>query len=240
MSGTPTLLLVHGSWHGPWCWEKLTPELDRLGLKWATVALPSCGTDPKALGSVLEDAAAIETAVAQIAGDVVVVAHSYGGIAATQARYPDRVRHLVYLGAFMPDAGQSLASFLPPGPLPPFVQGNPDGSTSVVPGYEVQTFYADVPADVAQWAASRLVLHNGVNNITPVTRAAWREVSSSYILLTEDNAVPTPIQRAVARQATQSFEIKGSHSPFLAQPKVLAEMLDDIVAKLGNGLRRAG
>src|ERR1700754_2486786 len=64
MRKPPTLLLVHGSWHGPWCWEGLTPELDRLGLPSATVALPSCGTDPAALGTVADDAAAVEAAIA--------------------------------------------------------------------------------------------------------------------------------------------------------------------------------
>jgi pimeloyl-ACP methyl ester carboxylesterase len=58
MTKTPTLLLVHGSWHGPWCWERLVPELSGLGMRSVTVALPSCGTDPAALGIVADDVAA--------------------------------------------------------------------------------------------------------------------------------------------------------------------------------------
>ena len=239
MSDTPTLLLVHGAWHGPWCWEKLTPELEALGLPWATVALPSVGTDAAKLGTVADDAAAIEAAVTGIEGDVVVVAHSYGGVPATEARYPGRVRHLVYLGAFMPDAGQALVNLLPPGPLPPFVQGNADGTTTVAAGHEVATFYADVPPDIASWAIGKLRPHNGIVNVTPVTRAAWREVPSTYIMLTEDFACPTPIQPGLAKQATQSRTIEGSHSPFLAQPKLLAGMLGEIVATMGNGLRKS-
>lgn len=239
MSDTPTLLLVHGAWHGPWCWEKLTPELDRLGLSWATVALPSVGTDVARLGGVAEDAAAIEAAVAGIAGEVVVVAHSYGGVPATEARYPARVRHIVYLGAFMPDAGQALVNLLPPGPLPPFVQNNPDGTTTIAKGHEVQTFYADVAPDVAAWAIPQLRPHNGVVNVTPVTRAAWREVPSTYIMLTEDFACPTPIQPALAKQATQSRTITGSHSPFLAQPRLLAGMLAGIAVPESNGMRKS-
>jgi pimeloyl-ACP methyl ester carboxylesterase len=239
MSDTPTLLLVHGAWHGPWCWEKLTPELERLDCKWATVALPSVGTEAATLGGVAEDVAAIEAAVAEIAGDVVIVAHSYGGVPATQANYPSRVKHVVYLGAFMPDVGQSLVSLLPPGPLPPFVQGNPDGTTSVAPGHAVRTFYADVSPDVAAWAESQLRLQNGIVNVTPVTRAAWREMPSTYVVLTEDFACPTPIQPGMAKQATQSRQIAGSHSPFLAQPKVLATMLGEIAMPQSNGLRRS-
>jgi hypothetical protein len=63
VSRTPTLLLGHGSWHGPWFWEWLVPELSSLGLRSATVALPSCGTDPATLGTVADDAAAVEAAV---------------------------------------------------------------------------------------------------------------------------------------------------------------------------------
>lgn len=83
MNGTPTLLLVHGSWHGPWCWEKLTTELDALGLASTTVALPCVGDDPMTLGDVTDDTRAVQEAAATIADDVIVVAHSYGGVPAT-------------------------------------------------------------------------------------------------------------------------------------------------------------
>jgi pimeloyl-ACP methyl ester carboxylesterase len=239
--GTPTLLLVHGSWHGPWCWEKLTPKLEALGLPWATVALPSVGDAGAALGSIFDDAAAIEAAVAGIAGDVVVVAHSYGGVPATQATYSDKVRHIVYLGAFMPDLGQGLVNLLPPGPLPPFVHDNGDGTTSIEPGHAVPSFYADCTPEDAAWAVARLRRHNGINNVTPVTHCAWRETGSSYILLTEDFACPTWTQRQTAHQAADVHEMTGCHSPFLSKPAELADLLSTIVARhAGNGLRKTG
>jgi len=68
-------------------------ELGRLGLSSATVALPSCGTDPAVLGTVADDAAAVEAAGALIAGDVVVVGHSYGGVPITEARFDVGRRH---------------------------------------------------------------------------------------------------------------------------------------------------
>jgi pimeloyl-ACP methyl ester carboxylesterase len=240
MSGTPTLLLVHGSWHGPWCWEKLVPALERRGVPTVTVALPSSGDDPAKLGNVPDDAAAVAEAEAGIAGDVIVVGHSYGGVVITEARHAPNVRHLVYLGAFMPDLGQSLVSLLPPGPLPPFVIGNPDGSTEVNMPMAVDTFYADCDAETAQWAVAHLRRHNGLANVTPVTHCAWRELSSSYIVLTEDHASPPFMQRELARQAGETHEMATSHSPFLSQPDALAALLETIaVAHSGNGLRRA-
>lgn len=227
----PSFLLVHGSWHGPWCWDKLVPELAALGIKARTVALPSCGTDAAQLGTVADDASAIETALAAIPGDTVVVAHSYGGVPTTQANLPPSVRHVVFLGAFMPQEGQSLVDLLPPGPLPAFVKDNGDGSTSVRPDLAIATFYASCAPETAAWAADRLRLHKAANNVTPVSRCSWRDRSSTYILLTEDFACPTPSQRLMVKQATESAELGGDHSPFLAQPERLAAMLADIVRR---------
>jgi pimeloyl-ACP methyl ester carboxylesterase len=236
----PTLLLVHGAWHGPWCWEKLTPELDRRGIPWRTVALPSVGTDPGTLGGVADDARAIEVAAAAVAGDVVVLCHSYGGVPTTQATFGGNVRHLIYLGAFMPDMGQGLVNLLPPGPLPPFVRDNGDGTTSAAPEHVVATFYADVEPALATWAAGHLRPHNGICNVTPVTRASWREVPSTYILLTEDFACPTIVQRQVCRQAGAVIEMAGSHSPFLSKPAALADVVAGVLSGInGSGMRKS-
>ena len=240
MKGTPTLLLVHGSWHGPWCWEKLTPELDERSIPWRTVALPCVGDDQKALGGVAEDVRAIEAAAASISSDVVILAHSYGGIPTTDARFGTNVKRLIYLGAFMPDAGQSLVDLLPPGPLPPFVVDDGDGTTSVRADLAVATFYADCDAETAAWAVGHLRHHNGICNVTKVTRASWRALPSSYILLTDDFACPTIVQRQVSRQADQVIEMTGCHSPFLSKPAELADVVAGILAHMGdNGVRRS-
>jgi pimeloyl-ACP methyl ester carboxylesterase len=243
VSRTPTLLLVHGSWHGPWCWERLVPELSSLGLRSATVALPSCGTDPAALGTVADDAAAVEAAVADIAGDVVVVGHSYGGVVITAARLDSRVRHLVYLGAFMPDTAQSLFDLFPPGLTAPYMLEHADGSTSVDPAMPIDSFFADCDAVTAHWAVSRLRLHRSVNNVTPVTRASWRDTTSTYVVLTEDHAWPEAAQRGLAAQVTEQRELPTSHSPFLSRPAELAVLLCDVVVRASGetcGGRRVG
>jgi pimeloyl-ACP methyl ester carboxylesterase len=216
---TPTLLLVHGSWHGPWCWERLIPELDSLGLTSATVALPSCGSDPAALGTVFDDAAVVEAAITGIAGDVVVVGHSYGGVVITEARFDAQVRHLVYLGAFMPDATQSLFDLAPAGWIPPYMLEHADGSTTVDPAMAIDSLYA-----------ARLRRHKSINNVTPTTRASWRDKPSTYVVLTDDRAWPPAEQRELATQATEQREMPTSHSPFLSRPVELAALFRDIVA----------
>ena len=99
-----TFALVHGSWHGAWCWERLTPLLQQAGHDVVAPELPSED------GSADFDAYA-DVVCAALQGrddDVVVVAHSLAG--ATGALVPDRrpVRHLVYLCAAIPEAGLSL------------------------------------------------------------------------------------------------------------------------------------
>jgi len=198
----------------------------------ATVALPSCGIDPAALGTVADDAAAVEAAIANITGDVVVVGHSYGGVAITEARFESRVRHLVYLGGFMPDATQSLVDLAPPGWIPRYMLEHHDGSTTVDPAMAIDSFYADCDPSTAQWAASQLRRHKSINNITPVTRANWRDTTSTYVVLTDDRAWPEADQRKLAAQATEQREMPTSHSPFLSRPAELAALLHDIVARV--------
>lgn len=225
---TPTIVLVHGSWHGSWCWNHLAPRLDERGLRSVVLDLPSCGPDPRKLGTVADDAAALETVLADVDGDAIVVAHSYGGVVATQADLGSRVRHILYLGAFMPDLGQALADLLPPGPLPPFVVDNGDGSTSVDPALAIDTFYADCDPAIASWAAGRLGLHHGVNNVTPVTRCSWRDVESTYVVLQQDHASPPPMQEALAAQAGARRDLDSSHSPFLSMPADLADLIAEV------------
>jgi pimeloyl-ACP methyl ester carboxylesterase len=179
-------------------------------------------------------------AAGQINGDVVVVAHSYGGVPTTEARFGPNVTHLVYLGAFMPDVGQSLASALPPGPLPPFVVAREDGATEVNVPLAAASFYNDCEASLAQWAIEHLKLHNGICNVTPVTRTSWREIASTYIVLTDDHVSPTFMQRELAKQAGTVREMHTSHSPFLSRPKELAAILADIAETAGNALQKVG
>ena len=105
----PSLLLVHGGWHRPEHWKLLTDEL--CGVDVHTVALPSSGDDPAALGDMFADAQAIAAAVAAIDGPVVVLAHSAGGVPTTQAlATAANVRRIVYVAAFLLDVGDSMLS----------------------------------------------------------------------------------------------------------------------------------
>ena len=131
----------------------LTDELR--GVDVHTVALPSSGDDPAALGDLFADADAIAAVVAAIDGPVVVLAHTAGGVATTQALAKAlNVRRGVYLAAFLPDVGGSLLDDFGGVHHPNWKVDQ--GQTAIEILEAVELFYPDVDPGLAQWAVSRL------------------------------------------------------------------------------------
>jgi pimeloyl-ACP methyl ester carboxylesterase len=234
MDRRPTLLLVHGAWHGPWYWEATIAALHEYGLAATTVALPSCGVDPATLGGLVEDIAAVEEAAATIDGDAVVVGHSYGGMVVTGASFGGNVRRLVYVAAFMPAEGRSLVSHFPPDALPPFVDILPDGSVGFVQGYARNALYGDLDTAAAEAATRRLVLHSAAAITTPVQTCAWRSIPSTYIVCTEDRIIPPAVQHEMAANARETRILAASHSPMLSRPSDLAALLAEVATARGE------
>ncbi|NMH77442.1 alpha/beta hydrolase [Pseudonocardia xinjiangensis] len=217
----PTLVLVPGAWHLPSTWNLLRGELDDLGYASRAVKLPTTGPDPR--GGLREDAEAVRAATEAIGGPVVVVAHSYGGIPATEglADLPD-VQQLVYLAAYVPDIHESLFSL--------HGAPDPDSKEELFPiGSDPRArLYADVPEAVADLAVSRLVDQRRQPFADRATRAAWQTVPSTYIITENDAAIPVRIQEQMALRAKSIRRIPTSHSPFLSRPAELAALLDEI------------
>ena len=228
MSGSPTILLVHGSWHGPWCFEYLEAELARQGFAAKSVALPSVGSSPQDLGTFGDDARVVADAAAAIDGPVLVVGHSYGGAVVSEAAFAANLQRLVFLGAFMPDTGRSYVSYLPPGPLPPYVELRADGTFAVPEGQATPYFYPDCSLEIAEAAAQKLRPQSQQVMVPVIAEASWRNYPSTYVVLTQDRVLPPDLQRAFAAQANDIRELESSHSPFLSKPGELAALLIDI------------
>ncbi len=115
-------VLVHGAWGGGWVWDDLAGRLEKAGHPVTVVdQLPSAGTDPSVLGDLIADAAYVAEVLDKCDEPVVLVGHSYGGMVITElARHP-KVRHSVYLAAFLPQRGQSLQSMFGEAPLPTWI-----------------------------------------------------------------------------------------------------------------------
>jgi pimeloyl-ACP methyl ester carboxylesterase len=101
-----TLVLVHGAWHGGWCWQRLTPHLERLGVFVRVVELPSVGAAAGSAVDLSRDAATVRSVIDSVPAPLVLCGHSYGGMVISQAAAGARnVARLLYLCAFMPAEG---------------------------------------------------------------------------------------------------------------------------------------
>lgn len=230
-----TFLLIHGSAHGAWCWRDLVPELSARGHQAIAIDLPSHGNDPTPPEEVgLEDY--VSAILSSVDTPVIAVAHSSGGVAMTQAadRVPDLFMRLVYLCAYRPEDGDSVASLRRAGPSQPLLSAisrAADGVTFSFNDQAEEKLYQDCPPE----AVVHALAHLGPQPIRPQEEAvslsgAAHGLPQSYIVCTEDRAIPPDYQRRMAQALPESHrhELALSHSPFLADPAGLADLLDDI------------
>ncbi|MET1154486.1 alpha/beta fold hydrolase [Arthrobacter sp.] len=228
----PTFLLVHGAWHGSWCWSSLQAILESHGFNVVTVDLPSVnGLDPLA-HTMSDDAAAVGAAVEGIDGPVVVVAHSYGGVPVTQGGAAPHVLHIVYISAFVLDIGESLLGSLG-GERPDWWALDGQLASAGTPDYPARDlFFGDVDAPAAEEAVARLLPQNASAFSEELTAAAWKSVPSTFIVTEQDAIFPVEAQEALATRAGSAvLRMDTSHSPFLSQPKRLAELLEDVAVR---------
>jgi pimeloyl-ACP methyl ester carboxylesterase len=221
-----TVVLVHGAWHGAWCWEKVTPRLDDAGVAWVAVDLP--------FPSFEDDVAATRAAIDGASGPVVLCGHSYGGAVVTGAGGRSNVQRLVYLAAFACDEGESPANTAPDASvatadLEALLVLSDDGTVvSVRDEAAAAAFYHDcTPEDVVA-TVERLRPVQLACLVTPLGPPAWRDKPSTYVVCTEDHAVHPELQRVMAKRCTESLEWPTAHSPFLNRPDLVAGLLVDL------------
>ncbi len=214
------IVLVHGAWHGSWAWSPLLPLLRERGLRPVVVDLKS------ALGEddLRADVAAVRSVLAESDEPTVLLGHSYGGMVITEAAAEvEHVSHLVYVGAFMLDTGDSVMSAVG-GATPPW--WNVDAEAGLIDVIDpIEVFYQDLNADLAAEWAARLGHQTLASFSQPLLAAAWRAIASTYVVCGRDNAIPPDVQRAMSQRATRSVEIHTGHSPFGSRPAELADLI---------------
>jgi pimeloyl-ACP methyl ester carboxylesterase len=234
-----TFLLIHGAWHGAWCWHKIVTRLEKQGHRVIAPDLPGLGRDRTpvkrvSLASWREFVCGILDAQSE---PVVLVGHSRGGIVISEAaeHRPDRIRMLVYVTAFLARDGQSLFDLAPhPESLvPPNMVMSDDKSTSVVRDEAVRdAFYGECTEDEVALARLLLQPEPTVPLATPVklTEAKFGAVPRTYIECLRDKAIPIALQRqmqaALPCQSVRSLDT--DHSPFFSRPDELAALLHSL------------
>jgi hypothetical protein len=222
--------LVHGAYHGAWCWEPTVAELERRGHRALTVDLPC--DDPSA-GAAAYAAAAVE-AFGDADDDLVVVGHSLAGLTIPLIAQARPVRRLVYLCAMLPRIGRAQddvlrnePDMLLPGPKGGAYRGE-DGASHWYPDAAARSFFADCPPDLAIWAAARLrgQFWTITQEVTPLKE--WPSVPSLYFLGTQDPIVNPEWSRRVVPDVlgVAPIALAAGHSPFLSAPAALVDALE--------------
>lgn len=225
----PVIVLVHGAFAESSSWEPVITRLEKDGYTVIAAANP--------LRSVASDAAAISAVVKSIKGPVVLVGHSYGGAIIGEAGDDPRVRALVYLAAFVPDVGESVASLndypATPGDTKAPILPAQDGYLVIDPAHFAQAFAADVdPAQTRFLADAQLPWGLGAVTAT-ASRAAWRCKPAHYLVATEDRMIPPREQWRMAQRAGAHIaETGASHALMLSQPGNVAAFIERAAAAL--------
>lgn len=228
------MVLLHGAWHGPWCWDRLGRCLDARGLAWSAPQLPSAGgeaavdmgNDVTHLRSCLEDL-----------GPVVVVAHSYAGAVITQAApWLTNVRSVIYLAALVPREGQTASDVTKEygqrSPLDATIRRD-EGLLTLDPIPAALALYGDCDAVTRADAISRVTTQTLASFRTPRTSGRVG-VPTTYIVCQRDQAIVPEVQRDIARRCDHVVEMASDHSPFWSRPAEFAELLSRVMHSTGE------
>jgi pimeloyl-ACP methyl ester carboxylesterase len=224
-----TIVLVHGAWHGPWCWSPVLARLDERGIPAVPVEL--------GLRDLHLDAGAVTAAIDDVGGPVVLVGHSYGGAVITEAGVHPMVERLVYLCAFAVDEDETLVGVTLDHETQSDLAGSmvlhADGTSTIDPATGAAVFYGHCdPAD-AERAIALLRPHAGATLTQPTKAVAWRERPTTYVVCGDDRAVAPSLQRELAARIPDVALVEwpdADHSPFLSRPAEVADLLAGLAA----------
>ena len=240
-----TVVLVHGAWHGAWCWERVLDGLGARSVTAVAVDLPGHGEDPGPLTDLPGDAARVRGVLDDLDGPAVLVGHSYGGAVVTEAGDHPAAAHVVFLAALALDAGESCMSLavqvaqtedLGWGEGPHLAQGMvgaPDGTVALDPAVAAACLYNDCDDATVAWALARLGPHPLHNLEQQPHAVSWRAKDSTYVLCGDDLAVPPRLQRVVSRRCSSVLEWPTGHSPFLSRPGLVVDLLGTLASRTG-------
>jgi pimeloyl-ACP methyl ester carboxylesterase len=230
-----SLILIHGSFHGPWCWSPITKQLTESGhdVILADLAQASGKQD---LQSYANHVAALIDAAP---GPVVLIGHSMGGLVASQTAElrADRVTSIIYIAGLLLGNGETLNSFITAHAalgvrdlVLEAMQLSADGAVATFPQSEAaRVFYNGCSDADAAWAAGQLVPQPTAVYATPLalTEAGFGSIPRFYIRAARDRAVVPAYQDAMIQRlpCNSVVTLDSDHSPFLSMPAVLVEAL---------------
>ncbi len=234
-------VLIHGGFHGAWCWSRTVPELEKLGHLAIAIDIPGHGERVHEEATM---AGRLDAVLDVLQSGDVLVGHSGGGLEVTRAAdaAPELVSHVVYLAAALPLEGRLMQDALiyrddggvegdndVTGMLE-HLHFNDDGSMAFADAEGAkQLFYHDCDDETVRWAFEQLTPESaGDTATTPISVPRFWEADlpRSFVLCLEDRAQPRWLADVTARRlGVEPLSIKASHSPFLSRPAELAQLL---------------
>ncbi len=215
-----SVILVHGAWHGSWCWAKVQRLLSDAGIPSLAVELPFTGFN--------DDVKEVEEAITNVGAPSVLLGHSYGGkVISKAAERRTEITDLIYLCAFLLREDEPFAgSGQQPHPSSIKLEVAEDLSCTVRSDAIVPAFYADVDHETADRASSML-RPLPISSFDPGKGEAWNGITTTYVVCTDDAAIHPERQRQMAALADHVIEWESGHSPFFSDPELIANLLSD-------------
>ena len=229
MTGVGNIVLVHGGFVDGSGWRGVYDALTADGFNVSVVQNQTLALEG--------DVETTHNVLDQQDGPAILVGHSYGGVVITEAGRHDRVAGLVYIAAFAPDGGESVNTLIadpPPGAAVPPILPPVDGFLFLDREKFAHSFAADLPPEDAAFMADSQVPW-GVEALEgTVTEPAWRSKPSWYLVAADDRMIPPPAQRAMSERAGATVvEAPGSHSIYVSQPRVTADLIKQAAQRAG-------
>lgn len=222
-----SIVLVHGAFVDGGHWEEVYKILRRDGYSVSVVQNPTISLE--------DDVAVTKRVLARQNRPAILVGHSYGGAVITEAGNDPKVAALVYIAAFAPDRGESVATLMkgprPDEPVSPMLPAQ-DGFLYLDKVKFPASYAADVdPEKAAFWADSQVPWGIACFSGT-IREPAWRTKPSWYLVATEDMRILPDAQRAMAKRAgSMVVEAQGSHAIYFSQPKAVAALIEQAASK---------
>ncbi len=224
MAVQPSIVLVHGFWGGAAHWAKVIVQLSRLGYT-------SIHAVENPLTSLADDAARTLKMVAQRKGPVLLVGHSYGGAVITEAGNQPNVVGLVYIAAFAPEAGESLAEIGQGFPAPggANVSVDSDGYAFIDQAKFRESFCQDLPADEALVMAVTQKAPVASTFGDKLTSPAWKSKPSWYQVSSEDRMIAPDNERRMAGRigARKVISLATGHASLASKPTEVCAFIDE-------------
>lgn len=249
-------VLVHGAFHGAWCWDRVIPEFESRGHSVVTVDLPGSGSR---VSEVADLGGYRDAVVDHLESGDVLVGHSFGSLAISLAAdaVPEEIAHLGYLNAKLPIEGRSMAAatridalfsgsvlrvaaavlrLLPDGIAPVEFIDRGRALWILSERAAAKRFFHDCSPEVRRWTFGQLTPQQLAPMLAPVSLPnLWRSELPRSLIAARDDKVPNPVEKVADRLGVDPFWIDGSHSPMLSRPGECVELIIDSLKRPPRG-----